>query len=164
LFLKKKKILNTNRYRLHRFGEQKCPYTQATANKIYERWTIDLADSYAYIARTLFLSTWYASVAPLGIVFSLAGLFSNYWIDKYLLLRVYSIPKAVSEEVFTKVINILEILPLVYMCGNYEYELHITNSDSLIKFISEFFSLGTTSIALFFVVCGYIMLGRQAIA
>lgn len=48
---------------------------------------IDIAGSYGYITITLFLTVWYVSIAPLGAIVSLIGLFINYWVDKIKLLR-----------------------------------------------------------------------------
>ena len=79
---------------------------------------INIADSYSYISRTLFLTAWYASVAPLGVFISLVGLFINYWVDKIKLLRFQSTPESVSAKVISTVINNLELLPLMYICGN----------------------------------------------
>ena len=50
---------------------------------------MDIADSYAFITRTLYLSAWYGAVAPLGLIFGLCGILFNYWVDKYMLLRVH---------------------------------------------------------------------------
>ncbi len=122
---------------------------------------IDIADGYSYIARTLFLSAWYASVAPLGVIFSLTGLFLNYWVDKWLMLRIHSAPENVSEEIFTGIINIIEALPLIYICGNIEYELRITVSANLIKFVVDFFSMGATSLGLFLGVLSYVLFFRK---
>jgi hypothetical protein len=121
---------------------------------------MDLSDSYVFIGRTLFLSAWYASVAPLGVVFSLLGILMNYWVDKIQLLRYQSIPPQLTDQIFTKVLNVLEILPLVYMCGSIEYQIRITVSNNLFMFIFEFFGYGATSISLFFMVLAYLIFFR----
>lgn len=86
---------------------------------------IDIADSYGYITRTLFLTAWYASIAPLGAFISLIGILINYWVDKIKLLRFQSAPETISVKIISTVINNLELLPLVYICGNVEYKNHI---------------------------------------
>jgi hypothetical protein len=53
---------------------------------------MQVADNYQYIFRTVVITTWFAHSAPLGVVFSLVGLFLDYWIGKYLLLRHYKRP------------------------------------------------------------------------
>ena len=56
-----------------KYEPRDCPYTQHEANYWHEGPTFYIANSYAYIARTLFLCTWYASVAPYGLIFSFVG-------------------------------------------------------------------------------------------
>lgn len=48
-----------------------------------EDYTINIVNSYTFITINLFISSWYGSVAPIGMIFSLFGLMLNYWIDKY---------------------------------------------------------------------------------
>lgn len=71
---------------------EKNPYTQSYANMAWEGYEIQVADNYQYIFRILVITTWFAHSAPLGVVFSLTGLFLDYWIGKYLLLRHYKRP------------------------------------------------------------------------
>jgi hypothetical protein len=47
----------------------------------------DIAESYVFITRTLFISTWYAPVAPVGLLFGIIGMVINYWVDKYFLVK-----------------------------------------------------------------------------
>jgi len=68
------------------------PFTQSYANMAWEGYGISVADNYQYIFRVLVITTWFAHSAPLGVVFSILGLFLDYWIGKYLLLRCYKRP------------------------------------------------------------------------
>ena len=44
---------------------------------------MDIAENYAYVTRVLYITTWYASVAPLGLVFCIIGNFNfNIYHDK----------------------------------------------------------------------------------
>ena len=70
----------------------KNPYTQAYANELWEGYEISNADNYQFIFRILIVTTWYAHAAPFGVILSLVALFLDYWIGKYLLLRVYKKP------------------------------------------------------------------------
>lgn len=38
------------------------------------------------------MTTWFASVAPVGVLISLIGVILDYWIGKALLVKVYKIP------------------------------------------------------------------------
>lgn len=75
------------------------PYTQSYINKLWEGYTISNADNYAYATRILFITTWFAHIAPLGVIFSLVGLLMDYWVGKFLLLRVYRKPETISIEI-----------------------------------------------------------------
>lgn len=149
------------RWQLKKYAKDDIPYTQYQAHQIYETWSFDIADAYCYISRTLFLSCWYACVAPVGIIVGLFGLFFNYWVDKFLLLRVYMIPESVSEDIAKRIINSLELLPLIYICGNVIYEFRITITNGIIEFIKVFLYNGATSVVLFICVVGYIIYFRQ---
>lgn len=61
------------RYVIRKYEQRDCPYTQHEANYWHEGPSFIIANSYAFIARTLFLCTWYASVSPYGLLFSLVG-------------------------------------------------------------------------------------------
>lgn len=134
--------------------------TQIECNEIFESHYIDLAENYAYVTRTLYLSTWYASVAPLGIIFSIVGLIFNYWLDKYLLLRVYSYPQNQNENIIFKYVNNLEILPYLYLFGAIEYTRRLIISANLADYIFSFLLYGITSATLTFCYLVYIILWK----
>ena len=144
-----------------RYKKSEIPYTQHFINSKFENITLDIAESYAYIARTLFLSSWYASVAPLGVLCSLIGLFLIYRIDKYYLVKLYSIPDYVSADVIQGVINVLELIPFIYICGNIEYEKRIAQSENIFEFMIEFIGYGITNMTLIFVSLALIVFQYQ---
>jgi len=61
-------------------------------NKLWEGHEISNADNYQYITRVLFITTWFSTVAPVGVFFSIIALILDYWISKVLLVRYYKIP------------------------------------------------------------------------
>lgn len=73
-------------------AKDKNPYTQSYCNQAWEGYQIQIADNYQYIFRVLVITVWFAHSAPLGVVFSITGLFLDYWVGKYLLLRVNKRP------------------------------------------------------------------------
>lgn len=46
--------------------------------------------------RMLFINVWFASIAPLGLFFTLVIMLADYWITKYMLLRMNSQSKILS--------------------------------------------------------------------
>lgn len=107
---------------------------------------IDICDSYAYIGRTLFLCAWYARAAPFVILYSLFGLLVIYWVDKIHMLRYQSAPESLSVDIFTKYINIIEIVPLVFIMGSIEYDTQLTISDNVFKYILDFIGFKVSSL------------------
>jgi hypothetical protein len=55
----------------------------------------------------LVITTWFAHSAPLGVVISLIGMFADYWIGKYLLLRYYKKPESISKNISLPIIATL---------------------------------------------------------
>lgn len=85
------------RFYIKSLPHDKNPYTQQYVNKLWEGYEISNGDNYQYVARVLFITIWFAHSAPLGVIFSLAGLGFDYWVGKYLLLRVYRKPENISK-------------------------------------------------------------------
>ncbi len=75
---------------------EKNPYTQTYVNRLFEGPEATNADNYQYMYRMLFISVWFASIAPLGVLITLIMMVIDYWITKYLLLRVNSQSKILS--------------------------------------------------------------------
>ncbi|EAR86342.2 transmembrane protein, putative (macronuclear) [Tetrahymena thermophila SB210] len=137
------------RWRIKSYPPEDCPYTQKEANMWFEGHPIEIADSYAYIARNLFLSAWYAQVAPFGIIFSMLGLICNHYIDKYCLLRIHPTPELITEEVYSKVIFALDLIPFIYLCGCIEYNLKNIESTNVFAIIFNFITEGGAIVGLF---------------
>lgn len=141
----------------------KTNITQLECNQIFEGHYVDLAENFAYVTRTLYLSCWYGSVAPLGLVFSMVGLVFNYWLDKYLLLRMYSLPPNQNEKIIYKVVDYLELIAFLYLFGACEYTRRIIVSTNLVDYLYSFVLYGVTSAALMFVYIVYLILWKNKV-
>ncbi len=106
----------------------KNPYTQSYVNQAWQGYQIQIADNYQFIFRILIVTVWFAHSAPLGVVFSLAGLFLDYWVGKYLLLRVYKRPESISKQIAGPMMLCLELLPLIYICGVLQFTYKVSSS------------------------------------
>ena len=84
---------------VRRLKPEDNPYTQEYVNKLWQGHKISNADNYQYITRVLFVTTWFASVAPVGVFLSLLGVVLDLWISKILLVKVYKIPENISEDI-----------------------------------------------------------------
>lgn len=146
-----------------RFQGKSCVLTQHEVNRWFEGQIFDIAENYSYVTRTLFLCTWYASVAPLGLIFGMVGLVLNYWLDKFFLLRVTTFPQNQSEEIIKKIINSLELLPYLYIFGAIEFHQKIIISYNLIEFIWAFVFYGLTSVSMTLLLVIYIFFYKPKI-
>ena len=144
-----------------KFKGKSCILTQHEVNRWFEGQIFDIAENYSYITRTLFLCTWYGSVAPLGVIFGMIGLFFNYWLDKWFLLRVCAFPQNQSEDIIKKIINNLEFLPYLYIFGSIEYNHRVIVSYNLIEFIWAFFFYGVTSFSMTVLLIIYIIFYKK---
>ena len=126
----------------------KCNMPQLVVNSWFEGPEIDMAESYAFVVRTMLLCSWYASVAPLGLIFSMCGLGFGYWLDKYFLLRINCYPNSQNESVVYRFVHNLEILPYLYIFGATEYQYRVIKSQELMDFIWGFLVYGVTSVAM----------------
>ena len=140
-----------------------CVLTQHEVNRWFEGQYFDIAENYAYVTRTLFLCTWYASVAPLGLIFGMVGLIFNYWLDKYFLLRITAFPQNQSEDIIKKIINNLEFIPYLYIFGTIEYNQKIIVSYNLIEFIWAFVFYGLSSVSMTLLLVIYIICYKSKI-
>jgi hypothetical protein len=131
-------------------------------NEAWEGSEIQIADNYQYIFRMLVITTWFAHSAPLGVVLSLIGMFADYWIGKYLLLRCYKRPESISKNIALPIIATLELLPLVYICGVLQFTYKVSDSLNIFTFLYEFLKYGITTFVIVICILGYLVLYRPS--
>ena len=67
--------------------EQKFYLDQNTLNKIYELMFFDIGYEYTYVISLYLWTCFFMPLQSIVIVFSIAGLFLNYWAQKYCLFN-----------------------------------------------------------------------------
>jgi hypothetical protein len=137
------------------------PYTQKYANELWEGHPMSIADNYQYIGRMLLITIWFTCAAPLGVVFSLTAMLLNYWIDRLFLVRVNKIPESVSEAVADRILMVLELLPLVYMCGTLQYTYKFGESSNVFEFVAKFLNYGVVFVVMLLTMLGYALFWRR---
>ena len=130
-------------------------------NKLWEGHQIQNADNYQYITRVLFITTWFASVAPLGVFISLIGIILDYWISKILLSKVYKIPENISEDIARPTLMGLELLPLVYICGIIVFNFSVTPNNNFLILVDEMFNYSLTTLLIIFSIIGYALFCKR---
>ena len=105
------------RWRIKSQGKS-CTLTQKQANLWFEGPAIDMAQCYAGVLKSLWLTAFYAPVLPIGLPISLIGLFLTYWTDKYLLLNRYVKPLELGKTLSQSMAEFLELTPFFFALGN----------------------------------------------
>lgn len=87
-------------------------------------------------------------------MFSLVGMLFDYWIIKFLFVKVYKQPKNLSKNI-AKSLDFLEILPLVYIGGIMPFLYQITLTLEISTFFDLLFHYGITTVAILLCILGY---------
>lgn len=95
--------------------------TQRQANDLFEGPNIDMASRYAQTGLLLLIVSFYTPMQPILPIIALAGTFFQYWVEKYLLLRRYSIPEAMGSTMARFYAGIIPIAMLLYSISNYVF-------------------------------------------
>ncbi len=82
---------------------------------------------------------------------------ADYWITKYMLLRMNSQSKILSIEI-SKPLSFLELIPLIYIAGIFPFILKISTTLSLELFMNQFYTYGLVLIILLVMVVVYLTL------
>lgn len=93
--------------------------TQRELNDLYEFVDIELAYKYSYISKTLLMTFFYLPVFPLGIVFSICGLFLGFYLEKYNIAYRYRRPEMMNEAICKFYTNFFEVNFLMLSLGDY---------------------------------------------
>jgi di/tricarboxylate transporter len=107
------------------------------------------------------VTTWFASVAPVGVLLSLIGFILDYWITKALLAKVYKIPENISEDIASPSLMGLELLPLVYICGVLQFSYKVSSNSDIFQFFYDFLHYGITTLVILLSVCGYLIFCKK---
>ena len=88
-----------------------------------------MSAKYSACMKTMWMSAFYASVIPFGIVISIIGLILVYFIDKWLLLRRYTRPHLLNAKLNKEMIEYLEFVPLFMSIGSLIFHLKVYDTD-----------------------------------
>lgn len=79
----------------------------------------------------------------------------DYWIIKFLFIKVYKQPKNLSKKI-AKSLKFLELLPLVYIGGIMPFLYKITLKLDITTFFNLLFHYGMTTVAILVCILGYL--------
>ena len=79
--------------------------TQRELNELYELPSMNIAEKYSYIFKTLLISFFYIPIFPLGVIISILGLFLGYFLEKYNFCNIYKRPEMLDGQLCKTYIN-----------------------------------------------------------
>lgn len=91
--------------------------SQNEAKKLFEGPELDMPQRYATLMKTYLLTVVYAPMMPLSFIFGLLALCIQYWVDKYMLLRVHARPVRLGHDLDEVMIQIIPVGAVLYACG-----------------------------------------------
>eukprot|EP00743_Colponemidia_sp_Colp-15_P001893 GILK01002063.1.p1 GENE.GILK01002063.1~~GILK01002063.1.p1 ORF type:complete len:1007 (-),score=116.97 GILK01002063.1:128-3148(-) len=112
--------------------------TQYELNALYEGTNIDMAQRYANIMKTLFLTLLFVPILPIGIPIGMGALFLSYWCDKYMLLRYHKRPFYLGSALSKQCMRFLALCLAAYVLGMFRFGAFATQEliDSRAGYIS----------------------------
>jgi hypothetical protein len=93
--------------------------TQREANELFEGPKLDMATTYSKTGLLFLLVCLYTPILPILPLLALVGVFIQYWVEKYLLLRRYSVPEAMGSEMAKFYSSLIPYGMLLYAISNF---------------------------------------------
>lgn len=93
--------------------------SQSEAQKLFEGPELDMPQRYATLMKTYLLTVVYAPMMPFSFLFGLLALCIQYWVDKYMLLRVHARPVRLSHDLDEIMIQVIPVGAMLYACANW---------------------------------------------
>ncbi len=98
--------------------EQKFYLDQNALNKIYELMFFDIGYEYTYVISLYLWTCFFMPLQPIVIVFSIAGLFLNYWAQKYCLFNRCKRPVPGTRVLYNVMMQFVYAGGLFYSFGS----------------------------------------------
>ena len=99
--------------------KEKINYNQKELNELYELQSMNVERKYSYIIKTLFMSSFFTPVFPLGFCISLIGFIFGYWLEKYNLSKMYKKPEKLDKQIAEFYVKSFCSLFFSFICGNF---------------------------------------------
>lgn len=74
-----------------------------------------MISKYALALNTVFVTLFYCSGMPILLFFGAASLFLQYWVEKYLILRVYARPPNYNHDINTITLRIIPAALILHL-------------------------------------------------
>ena len=94
---------------------------QEEANLWFEGPGIDLAYLYSSSMHTLMMNLFFMTILPIGLILGFISISLTYIIDKYMVFRIYAIPRASGQELALAMIHFFDLsLIFITVIKNYK--------------------------------------------
>ncbi|KAL4491908.1 hypothetical protein ABPG72_006163 [Tetrahymena utriculariae] len=113
----------------------KCTLTQEEANKLCEFPLHEIEIGYVDIMKTMYITIFYSSVVPVGIIISMIGFCFYYWAQKYVILKERTVDKQISVKLSIEMTEYLEFIILIYASSNLLFKYQTVGQISYLQII-----------------------------
>lgn len=120
---------------------QKSQLSQHELNVLFEGPVLDMAQRYSNLMLLFMLTVFYTPLIPITPLFTGLGALLQYWIEKYMLLKVHCRPETLGAFMPSLVSSALPPFIILYGLSNYLF-LNQLRGDNTIGFVSFIFSIG----------------------
>lgn len=134
---------------------QKSRISQRELNIIFEGPVLDMAQRYSNLMLLFMMTVFYTPILPITPLITGLGAIWQYWIEKYMLLRVHCRPETMGSFMPSLVSTALPIYVILYGFSNYFFLTQLRGSNT-IGLISLIFSIAYFFIPAQFLVTKFI--------
>ena len=104
--------------------------TQRQANELFEGPSLDMATTYSKTGLLFLLVSFYTPILPILPMIALFGVFIQYWVEKFLLLRRYSVPEAMGSQMAKFYSSLIPYGMLLYAISNYIFLNELSDGEN----------------------------------
>jgi hypothetical protein len=101
--------------------------TQRQANELFEGPKVDMAMLYSRTGMLYLLICFYTPMIPGIAMIGVLGIFLQYWVEKYLLLRRHKVPEAMGSAMAKFYSSLIPMGMVLYAIGNYVFVLKLSD-------------------------------------
>ncbi|CAI2378726.1 unnamed protein product [Moneuplotes crassus] len=104
--------------------------TQRQANQLFVGPNMDISSAYSNTCLIFMVVCFYTPIMPILPIIAASGVFLQYWVEKYLLLRRYTIPEAAGSAMAKFYASVIPIGMLLYAIGNFVFLRELSEKEN----------------------------------
>ncbi|KRX01039.1 hypothetical protein PPERSA_09645 [Pseudocohnilembus persalinus] len=126
-----------NIWRITKFGKKQSNYTKQEIKELrehYSRNVYEIADRYAYIVNTMFMTAFYAPLFPFSIFYSLFSLLIMYYIERYKIQKHNYVDRQVSSRLSLENLELLKWFLIFFCLGNFIFQYILVQEQEEVEY------------------------------